>query len=271
MPGIKFHKMVASGNDFVIVDNRDDIVKNPKAFAAEICKPHVGIGADGVLFIEKSNEADFFMRIINADGSEAEACGNGYRCIGLYANKHLNIPNPKFVRVGTAGGPIEINVESPQAIKVKMIEPTEYRERVDIKLASTSLQGAFINTGVPHVVIFAENLDQISVIELGREIRHHKMFAPRGTNVNFVQITGKNSLSIRTYERGVEGETLACGTGTAAAAIVASFMGRLKVPVVAVPKSGEPLKVYFEQNGNRVKNVFLEGPAKFVYEGRLLS
>ena len=265
--------MVASGNDFIVIDNRKHAIKNPKRFAAEVCPQHVGISADGVLLIEPSKKADFFMRIINADGSEAEACGNGYRCIGLYAHELLGFP--KSMRVETLAGEIKIDVNT-KTVKAKLADPSEYREKVEISDIGGSntkqpLGASFINTGVPHVVIFSEGLDQIPVVELGRAIRYHKLFQPRGTNVNFAEITGRNSLAIRTYERGVEDETLACGTGTVATAIVANLSGRVEAPVQVKTKSGETLNVYFERSGNRVKNVFLEGTAQFVFEGQISS
>jgi len=250
--------MSGSGNTFIVVDNREHQIKDPKRFAAEKSKLNA---VDGVLFVEKPKEKQthFFMRIVNADGSEAEACGNGYRCIGLYAHQHLAFP--KFIRVGTLGGPVEIDVASPQAIKVKMVDPKDYRKGIEIKMGQESLSASFINTGVAHTVIFKDDLNNIPVETLGKSIRYHQMFAPNGTNVNFVKVEGKNKLSIRTYERGVEAETLACGTGSVAAAIVANLEGKIETPVEVLPKSGERLKVDFRYSGNKVTNVYLEGPA----------
>lgn len=264
MTDIPYYAMAGSGNTFIVIDNRANLIKDPKEVAAKICKLHESGRADGVLFIEKPKEegTSFFMRIFNADGSEADACGNGYRCVGLYASKHLNIPNPKFIRVGTLGGPIEINAASPQAIKVKMIDPTDYQKRIEIKMGQESLSASFINTGVPHAVIFTERLDKVPVMELGRAIRYHERFAPRGANVNFVEVTGINTLAIRTYERGVEAETFACGTGSVAAAIIGNLDGKVEAPVEVLPKSGEKLKVYFKRSGNEVTDVYLEGPAE---------
>ncbi len=270
MSEITFHKFVASGNDFIIIDSRNNAVKNQKELAQKVCQPHVGVGADGVLFIEPSKKADFFMRIINSDGSEAEACGNGYRCVGLYANQLLNFP--KSMTAETLAGLIKIEV-GKESIKVKMAEPSEYRETVqinDVNLNGSKVNAAFINTGVPHTVIFTENLKDVPVDELGRKIRNHELFKPRGTNVNFVEVTGKNSLKLRTYERGVEAETLACGTGAVASAIVACLNKGVEAPVVVTPPSGEVLKVYLDVNNQKIQNVFLEGSANFVFEGRLL-
>ena len=256
-----------------MIDNRKKMVKDAKKFAAEVCRPHLGVGADGVLLIEPSKKSDFFMRIVNADGSEAEACGNGYRCIGLYAHELLGFP--KSMRVETLAGEIKVDVNA-KTVKAKMADPVEYRERVEIPAIKTgplasgrTLRPAFINTGVPHVVIFMEKLDRAPVVELGRTIRHHNIFQPRGTNVNFVEVTGKNSLSVRTYERGVEDETLACGTGAVASAIVANLTGRVEVPVQVKTKGGEILRVHFERSWDKVRNVFLEGTAKFVFEGKM--
>ena len=258
-----------SGNTFIVIDNRENQITNPNKFAAEECKSSNAGGIDGVLFIEKPKETqtDFFMRIVNSDGSEAEACGNGYRVVGLYAHKHLNFP--KFISVGTLAGTVKINVASEEAIKVNMIDPTDYREKIEIKLKTKTFNGAFINTGVPHVVIFVDELNNFPVKELGQEIRDHENFKPKGTNVNFVKVEGNNKLSIRTYERGVEDETPACGTGSVAAAVIANLNGKVKVPVEVFPKSGEKLKVYFEHCGNNVTNVSLEGPAKEKSQGKV--
>ncbi len=273
MGQITFYKMVASGNDFLVIDNRKHVVKDAKAFAANVCRPHVSVGADGVLLIEPSKKADFFIRIINSDGSEAEACGNGYRCVGLYAHELLGFP--KSMRVETLSGDVKIDVNS-KTIKVKMTDPSGYRPKIEIQnlpagspSAPRALSAAFINTGVPHVVIFTEGLEQVAVTELGRAIRRHEMFKPKGTNVNFAEVTGENASSLRTYERGVENETLACGTGTVAVALVANLTGRVNAPVHVKTRSGEILKVHFERSGSKVSNVYLEGSARFVFEGRL--
>ena len=287
---IAFHKMVASGNDFIVIDNREKLIKNPKRFAAKVCPQHVGVGADGVLLIEPSRKADFFMRIINADGSEAEACGNGYRCVGLYAHQLLGFS--RSMKVETLAGTIAIEV-GKERIRARMANPSEYQEKISLSFPqkresmdprlkhagmTKEIEGvlhvAFINTGVPHVVFFVEDLEglgQVGVKELGSAIRYHEMFRPRGTNVNFVEVTGKDLLSIRTYERGVEDETLACGTGTVASAVVASLTGKVETPVHVKTQSGETLIVGFERKGNQVRNVFLEGSAKFVFEGRLAA
>jgi len=183
------------------------------------------------------------MHTVNADGSEAEACGNGYRCIGLYAHKILGFKDT--MRVETLSGEVTISVK-PGVIKVKMIDPNDYRDHVtlsDLGTDSKALSCAFINTGVPHAVVFTEGLESVEVQHLGASIRHHATFQPKGTNVDFVEMNGENQLSVRTYERGVEAETLACGTGVTAVAAVACLTKRVSSPISVKTKSGEVSKL----------------------------
>ncbi len=264
---IHFHKLVASGNDFIVLDNRKGIVRDPKRFASKVCPWHTGVGADGVLLIEPSKKADFFLRIVNSDGSEAEACGNGYRCVGLFAHELLGFP--KRVTFETIAGFIQVDVEKAKA-KVLMTEPKDYHPDVSVALNDRTLKMDFIDTGVPHVIIFSEGLGELPVAQLGRAIRHHKRFQPKGTNVNFVEINGSDKLHIRTYERGVEDETLACGTGSVAAALCAALKGFVKSPAQVETKGGEPLTIYFDIIKQKPAHVYLEGGVQFVYEGKLL-
>ncbi len=266
MNSVTFHKMVASGNDFILIDNRNQLIRDPKSFAKKVCPAHTSVGADGVLLLEPSKKADYFLRVINSDGSEAEACGNGYRLAGLFANQILKAP--KKVTFETLAGDINVEVNGVAA-KVLMAQPKDFRPDVRFSVGGREVHSAFINTGVPHVVIFAEGLEAVPVFELGRAIRYHDHFKPAGTNVNFVSVTGENRLQIRTYERGVEEETLACGTGSVAAAIVAVLTNRVSAPVEVETKGGV-LKIYFDRTDGFVRNVYLEGDAKFVYEGKLL-
>jgi diaminopimelate epimerase len=269
---IPFFKMVAAGNDFIVIDNRKQLVKDAVVFARDICQQHTGIGGDGVLLVEPSKSADFLMRIINADGSEAEACGNGFRCAGLFAHKKLGFS--KQMRVETLSGEITIDVK-PNVIRVKMVNPKDYREQVELTRLSkmgpsrAALGCAYINTGVPHVVVFTEGLKEFPVSHLGHAIRYHDAFQPAGTNVDFVEVRDNQRLAVRTYERGVEGETLACGTGVTAAAIVGHLTKRVTAPVQVETKSGEVLTVDLKNSGTHVENVFLEGNAQFVFEGRI--
>lgn len=267
MQTVPFYKMVASGNDFVVVDNRRHVVKDPLRFTREVCAPHTGAGADGVLLFENSRRADFKMRIINSDGSEAEACGNGFRCIARFAREILKYP-VRF-QFESVSGLVQAEVKK-RTVKVRLPNPKDYRENGDIEVLGHRLHYSFLNTGVPHTVIFVEGLENIDVEKIGRAIRNHKNFKPKGTNVNFVEVKGRSEIQVRTYERGVEGETQACGTGSTASAVVSALSGCTVSPVRVKTRGGEILTVSFKINGKKITDVFLEGEARFVYEGKLL-
>lgn len=264
---LNFYKLEASGNDFVVVDNRSQVVKSAQTFTRKVCALHTGIGADGVLLLEKSRKADFKMRIINSDGSEAEACGNGFRCIAFYAHRILGFP--KKFKFETLSGIIEATIKG-QSVKVRMGKPFGYKERGEIEVLDSRLHYSFINTGVPHAVIFVPSISKVDVNALGRAIREHKVFKPKGTNVNFVQIKSKHSVSVRTYERGVEHETLACGTGSTASAVISAMQGATSAPVKVTTSGGEQLIIDFKTSGKKnVKDVYLEGKARIVFEGKI--
>lgn len=265
---IDFYKMSGSGNDFVVIDNRQGLVASDKAgdLARNICRRGVAVGADGMILIEGSAVADFAWRFFNADGSEAEMCGNGGRCAARFAYlKGIAGEKMSFV---TGAGIIDALVKG-RMVKIRLTEPRDFRGAEEIELTGGTFVVRSVNTGVPHAVHFTEALDKIDVFNLGRQIRHHARFRPAGTNANFVQVEGRNSLSIRTYERGVEDETLACGTGAVASALVAAAEGLVDSPVTVRVKSGEELRVYFEREEGRFRRVYLEGSALVVYEGRL--
>lgn len=259
--------MVASGNDFIVIDHRKPFIKTPKNFAKKVCDRHFGVGGDGLLLLEKSKKADIRMRIINADGSEAEMCGNGARCAALFAHKILGLGR-KF-RMETKAGIIHAAINA-WTVEVQLTDPTAYAGPSELKLADCSLSYFFINTGVPHaVVILEEDFEDFPVAKIGREVRFHHAFQPAGTNVNFIRKTGARALAVRTYERGVEAETLACGTGSTASAIVAVLNRLVTSPVEVKTRSGEILKINFQKEGDLVSNVTLEGNAQFTFEGSL--
>ena len=266
MSKIEFVKMVASGNDFVVLDNRRRTIRGSKlhAFAREACERNYGIGGDGLIAVEPSKRADFRMRIINPDGSEAEMCGNGARCAALFA-KEKKIAGKKM-SFETLAGIIEAEVDG-DVVRLKMPDPTDLRREVRLLIENENYMAHFVNTGVPHTVIYVEDLDSWDVKRLGREIRHHKTFAPKGTNVDFVQVQKGNLIRVRTYERGVEDETLACGTGVTASAIISAAMKDFKSPVTCLTKGGDKLKIYFKRNGDNFTDVYLEGGAKKVFCG----
>jgi diaminopimelate epimerase len=268
MNPIPFYKMQASGNDFVVIDNRQNVIKDPIRFAREICQPHLGVGADGLLLFENSKTAHFKMRIVNSDGSEAEACGNGFRCIALYAREILKYPTE--FQFESLSGLIKAFV-SPRGIRVQLVVPSDIRLQEDMEVQGHRLHYSFINTGVPHTVIFVEGLAKIEVASLGKAIRFHQRFQPKGTNVNFVEVKNKSEIQVRTYERGVENETLACGTGSTASAIVSALMGYAKSPVRVKTTGGEILTIDFKRQENKISDVTLEGQAHFVFEGKLLK
>ncbi len=266
MKNIAFVKMVASGNDFVVVDNRKAAIPAAKlcAFAREVCDRNYGVGGDGLLSIERSKKADFRMRIINSDGSEAEMCGNGARCVALFAAN--NMKAGKNMTFETLAGIIEAGVKG-SIVKLKMSDPAGLRRDIHLVLSDGTYNVNFVNTGVPHAVIFVDHLEGQNVKTVGKEVRYHGAFAPRGTNADFVEEAGKNIIKVRTYERGVEDETLACGTGVTASAIISAVVKGFKSPVTCLTKGGERLKIYFKKKGNDFTDVYLEGGAKKVFCG----
>ncbi len=259
----EFVKMVASGNDFIIFDNRRSNLKNGPELASRLCARIGGIGADGLIFIEKSKKADFKMRIFNPDGSEAEMCGNGLRCMALYKRK-------RNVSIETIAGFLKAELKV-DGIKVRMTDPKNLQLNINLDLDGRIYPVNYINTGVPHAIYFVEKQEAANVRLLGRLIRYHRDFQPEGTNVDFVTTVNSDNLEIRTYERGVEAETLACGTGAVAAALIshAKFRGAVNGSFTTDirTKSGETLKVYFDYYNNKFEKVWLEGKASIVYKG----
>jgi diaminopimelate epimerase len=265
---IRFLKMSGAGNDFVVIDNRNGVVPEPSTtFAARVCARQAAVSADGLLLLERSSRKDFRMRYFNTDGSEAEMCGNGGRCIARFA-----------ALVGAAGrsmdfenlaGDFHAALTDEGRVRLEMTEPHSLRLDVEVEALGRKLKVLSLNTGVPHIVVAWEALESAPVRELGRALRHHAAFAPKGTNVNFVRVTGPQSLDVRTYERGVEDETLACGTGSVAAAILMARRGRVRPPVAVRVHSGSVLNVHFELDGDAARNVALEGEAVVLFEGEL--
>jgi diaminopimelate epimerase len=267
MKKIGFTKAVATGNDFIIVDNRDSLPKELSALAKKLCDRKRSVGADGLLVIEKSKKADFKMRIFNSDGSEAEMCGNGSRCVALYASSK-GLAGSKM-EIDTIAGVLKAQV-SGNRVKVMLTEPKDIRWNFCLMIHKCPYKLSFMNTGVPHVVHFVDNLDDIDVRNLGSHIRYHGEFSPEGTNADFVKVVGRNAIKVRTYERGVEDETLACGTGSVASALIAAEAEKMTSPVTVHTRSGEKLKVYFERRDGNFKNIYLEGSAKLVFDGKII-
>ncbi|MCX5864430.1 MAG: diaminopimelate epimerase [Deltaproteobacteria bacterium] len=265
---IDFTKMSGTGNDFILLDHRTPFLAEEEmpAFARAVCERRVSVGADGLILLENSTTADFRWQFLNADGSWAEMCGNGARCAARFA--HDRGIAPARMRFETVAGIIEAEVTG-QSVKLRMTAPTGLRLEEKIMVNGQEQMVHSLNTGVPHAVLFMKDIAQAPVLEWGRLIRFHEHFQPAGTNVNFVQQQAGNGLIVRTYERGVEGETLACGTGAVAAAIIAGLRGQVQSPVAVTTSGGEELTIHFSLAGQEIADVFLEGPANFIYEGRL--
>lgn len=269
---LAFAKMSGAGNDFVIIDHRRSLLA-PAAqpdFARRICRRKFSVGADGLILIEDSQIADFKWQFYNADGSVAEMCGNGARCAARFAYRH-GIAEKKM-SFETIAGVIEAEVlDENDTVSVLMTDPVDHKPDRTIEVDGRHLTVASINTGVPHAVIFID-VETIPVKEWGREIRFHSLFQPAGTNVNFVRLLPDGRLHVRTYERGVEDETMACGTGAVASAIIAGLQRKAQPPVQVVTSGGERLTVAFDlREGSAIGNVHLQGPARLIYEGLLTA
>ena len=269
MKTVKFTKITGSGNDFLLMHRVGIAGTSLTQLARRICDRKFGIGADGLLLLEKSKKADIRMRIINADGSEASMCGNGARCVALYARRQAKSQKGRIF-IETKAGIIESRVIGDN-VKIKLTEPRNLKLDIPIKVSKRTLRVNFINTGVPHAVIFVQGLSDIDVLNLGRQIRYHRSFRPAGANVNFVEVQDKRFIKARTYERGVEDETLACGTGAVASAII--FVAKSpdvkssRYVINVKTHSAEVLKVYFDKIEGRFRNAWLEGKVRITGQG----
>ena len=264
---LRFAKMNGAGNDFVLLDNRAGNVQLTPAQIARLCDRHRGIGADGVLLLERAtNGATFRMRYYNADGGEAEMCGNGARCFARFADRTAG--PLKELSFETLAGVIGAKLEG-ELVRLEMSAPKDLQLGLEIVLGGETIAANFIDSGVPHVVVPVEKIEAVDVHSLGETIRHHPMFAPRGANANFIEKRGARAIAIRTYERGVEAETLACGTGVVASALIFAATEKIGGPIGVTVRGGETLQVDFERRSDRFTNVTLTGPADFVFEGTI--
>ena len=268
MNGIEFYKMSGSGNDLILIDNRNGQMESNDCFefAKMVCRRRMSVGADGLIIIEDSDTADFRWQFINADGSEADMCGNGARCAARFAYL-TGMTGPRMI-FETGAGLIQAEVDQ-EWVRVKMTDPADLHlaEKVQVDGRTESIHR--INTGVPHAVLAVEDLEMILVDSFGPLIRYHRQYAPEGVNVNFIQLRQDETIAIRTYERGVEAETLACGTGSVAGAIIASRLFGLEAPIRMIVRSGLPLEVSFTKTGNQYQNIYLKGDARVIYRGIL--
>ena len=263
---IEFYTMTGGGNDFILINNQDgkidaDAVRRSVPL---LCRHRLSVGADGVIILERSAIAHFRWRFFNADGSEAEMCGNGGRCAARLA--HLLGMAPAALTFETLAGIIKARVKG-SVVKLTLPPPADVRLGITLPVDEEEVSVDVINTGVPHVVVFVPNLQKVDVVGLGRKLRHHEAFQPAGTNVDFITVDN-GTVSLRTYERGVEDETLACGTGAVAAAVIAGKRGLTTSPTTVITRSGEPLTIYYK-GGTKVQEVSLEGKVRLVYHGWL--
>jgi diaminopimelate epimerase len=264
--GTPFWKMHGAGNDFLLFDDRQCLfpADSHKTIAA-LCARRLGIGSEGLILIRPSTIADFKMCFFNPDGHEVDMCGNGTRCVAKLACD-LKIVGSNMT-IETRAGIMSAEVQR-HAVQLGMPPPTNIRDQQSIALPDGTTHAYwFMNTGVPHAIITTDTLEDIPVIAYGKAIRNHAAFSPAGTNVNFVAITGNQSIQVRTYERGVEDETLVCGTGITASAIAAAMQGFVHAPVSVLAKSGDLLVVDFTIAGTTVSDLTLTGPTETVFSG----
>ena len=260
--------MNGAGNDFILIDNRDREIQLRASQIEQLCHRQRGIGADGLLLLEPSanGAADWSWQFYNADGGTAEMCGNGARCFAAFIRKKTD--TPARLTFETQAGIIEAECKGSE-ITVTLTAPEGLAIGQEIDLGGKPVTSHSLNTGVPHAVVFVDDADRTMVHEEGQAIRRHPHFAPSGTNVNFVQVLEPNLIRVRTYERGVEGETLACGTGVSAAAIITSHLRQTPPPISVQVQGGEILRVDFQASESGFQNVKLTGPAEFVFEGTI--
>jgi diaminopimelate epimerase len=264
MKEIRFSKWSGAGNDFIMIDNRAGGFPAKRDVIAGMCARRVSIGADGLILLEPSERAAVRMRYFNSDGGEVEMCGNGARCFIGFARQlgisamPLVFETMERVLSGSTDG---------DAVTVKMGEVRDTRLDFALDAGGVTYRAHFTNTGVPHVVVFTSELDDVDVATRGRAIRYHEAFQPAGTNADFVRVRDKHTLELRTYERGVEAETLACGTGVVAAAAVAYLVQDVQPPVDVHVRSGDALTVGFRRENDAFVDVTLTGPAVHVYDG----
>ena len=264
---LRFTKMDGAGNDFVLIDNRSGAHKFSSQQIAFLCDRHRGIGADGVLLVEvPEGKADFRMRYYNSDGGEVEMCGNGARCFTRFVNKIKGTSSD--IRFETPAGIIQAQTEG-ELVKLAMSKPRDLVLRRTLDIGGVKLSTHSVHTGVPHVVTFVDDIESTPIRHWGSQIRYHPAFQPNGTNANFVKVIEPGKIAVRTYERGVEAETLACGTGVTAAGLIYAALNEAESPIRLLVRGGDWLEVGFRRAEAGFEDVTLKGPANFVFEGSI--
>jgi diaminopimelate epimerase len=263
-----FTKMNGAGNDFVLIDDRARKIRLNREQVVKLCHRQRGVGADGLFLLIPcaSGKAEWAWEFYNSDGSVADMCGNGARCFARFIQKVAGANGKTTFETGA--GVITATFQG-ERVTVNLTRPRDLVLGQKLSVAGNAMLIHSLNTGVPHAVVFVSDADKAMVQPLGAEIRYHPHFAPKGTNVNFAQVIGPNHIRVRTYERGVEGETLACGTGVAASALIASRVHGFKPPIKVTVQGGDVLEVNFKDAAGEFTDVHLTGPAEFVYEGRI--
>lgn len=256
---IKFYKYQGTGNDFVMIDNRQNIFsKNNTKLIEELCDRRFGIGADGLILLENDNSTDFRMVYYNSDGNESSMCGNGGRCLVAFAKK-MNVINNETTFIAT-DGLHHATISENGIVSLQMKDVDQINIQSDY---------VFLNTGSPHHVTLVDDLEHFDVATNGAKIRYSDLYGKAGSNVNFVNQINENHFAVRTYERGVEDETLSCGTGVTAVAIAMNAIGKTTANQIELDVQGGKLEVSFEKNNGVYSNVHLIGPATFVFEGEV--
>lgn len=260
---IPFSKLSASANDFIVLDNRSGMF-SPIAgeLARRLCARRYSIGADGMILIENSNKAWIRVRFFNPDGQEFSTCGNGGRCAARFAL--LSVITGRKMTIETNVGVIDAEVIG-YTVKLRFIAPSKIQLNHEIRFKDKPLLGHFVRLGDPHFVLYAKNLNEQNIVPFARQIRYHEAFSPEGVNVHFIEPLSRQSMRIRSYERGVEDETFACGSGCVAAALSTFTSGQTDPPIMFEPHSGIPLVVHLQ--GDHKQDIYLEGDARLVYRG----
>jgi len=269
VPRIEFTKMHGAGNDFIMIDGRAQKLGLTKELIEALCRTHTGIGADGLILIDHSEIADFSMKYYNSDGAEAELCGNGARCTALFAYE-VGIADRKM-SFESDSGLIKAEIKG-DSVKVDIVDVRDVKLNLSLDGIEDSV--SFGVCGVPHALILSEDLESIGdneFVEIGRKVRFHEAFRPNGTNLNMATIIDKHSIKYRTYERGVEDETLACGTGAVTISVLCAHLGLVSSPVKCITKGGDVLEVEFELEDNGASKCRLTGPAIIVFKGYFYS
>jgi diaminopimelate epimerase len=265
---LEFTKMNGAGNDFILLDKRAGKISLAPEQIVRLCDRHRGIGADGLIALVPctSGKADWAWQFFNSDGSTGEMCGNGARCFARFVQRLTG--GKDWLTFETEAGVITAQFHG-ERVTVNLTPPKDLRlnQQIALSVGPTTIHS--LNTGVPHAVLYVPDADKAMVSQLGPEVRRHAQFGPRGTNVNFVQVLGPNSIRVRTFERGVEGETLACGTGVTASALISARVHQFTSPVQVRVQGGDALEVSFGGVGDGFADVRLTGPAEFAFEGRI--